>query len=113
MYIRVDESYGSILFTILVDSIKCYANKNGRKYKYLSYELQEAEDIEQLTAELLVYISQGYILVMKGMDKIYGVLLEILNMRYKTENQKPKSKLIIDDREKVAYIHEQFRIIII
>lgn len=118
IYVRTDESQGAILDNIFIESIKKYAketkdeNGKSRKFKFLSYGLQENEDIEELAAELPAYISQGYILVMKGMDKIYGVLLEILNMRYKKENQKEKSKLIIDDRERMVIIHESFRIII-
>lgn len=66
-----------------------------------------------MAAELPVYINEGYILVLKGMDKIYGLLLDILNMRYKTENQKQKSKLIFDDKERVVHIGDNFRIIIL
>lgn len=109
LYIRMDD----ILDNIFIENIRRYAKDKKRKFKFLSYGLHEYEDIEELAAELPAYISEGYILVMKGMDKIYGVLLEILNMRYKKENQKEKSKLIIDDRERMVHIHQSFRIIII
>jgi hypothetical protein len=118
IYVRIDESQGAILDDIFIEIIKTYTrntkDKNGktRKFKFLSYGLQEAEDIEQLAAELPTYIGEGYVLVLKGMDKIYGVLLEILNMRYRKVQQKQQSKLIIDDRERMVNIHESFRIII-
>lgn len=118
IYARIDESQGAILDDIFIEMIKKYAretldrNGNPRKFKFLSYGLQETEDIEQLAAELPTYIGEGYILVLKEMDKIYGVLLEILNMRYRKVQQKQQSKLIIDDRERMVNIHESFRIII-
>lgn len=50
---------------------------------------------------------------MKGMDKIYGLLQEILNMRYKTVNQREKSKLIYDEKERDVFIGNGFRCIVI
>lgn len=66
-----------------------------------------------MAAELPAYINEGYILILKGMDKIYGLLQEILNMRYKTVNEREKSKLIYDDKERDVFIGAGFRCIVI
>ena len=68
IYVRMDESNGAILDNIFIESISRYAREKKRKFKFLCYGLHEYEDIEELATELPAYISEGYILVMKGMD---------------------------------------------
>lgn len=83
------------------------------KVKLISHDLIDEDDIDELCSELPIYIKDGWILILKGMDKVYGLLQEILNMRYITRGNMEKSRLIYDDKQRDVYIGETFRCIVI
>lgn len=71
----------------MIDMIKKFV-EDPSKVKVLSHSLDSDEDIETLSAEIPVYINEGYVLILKDMGKIYSLLQEVLNMRYKTIHKK-------------------------
>lgn len=109
LYLKTE---GSFIDCIVIDMIKKFVT-DRQKVKVLSHSLDSDEDIETLSAEIPVYINEGYILILKDMGKIYSLLQEVLNMRYKTIHKKEKSKLIYDDKERDVFIGEGFRCIIL
>lgn len=69
--------------------------------------------MDRFCAELPKYISQGWVLILKDMDRIYSILQDILNMRYTLKDGKYYSILIYDNIERTVFIHPETRIVVI
>jgi hypothetical protein len=72
-----------------------------------------AEDLHHLFVNMQMYIKQGYTVVMKDLDVIYGCLYDLLNQNYTVYEGRKSCNLFFDNTKHKVTVDPEFKCIIV
>jgi hypothetical protein len=101
---------------LLIDSLKGFIKNNlmtnETKIKVLIGITEEGE-ITDIINSLEVWISEGYTLIMKDMDRVYDCLYEILNLKYNIVEGNANCTISVNNRRVPVKVDKKFRCIVL
>jgi hypothetical protein len=109
----------SSLEEIIVSQIREFEilirRKNPSKFEYLSQGRNTEDMTPTVMAKLPLFIKNGYTVVMKGLDEVYGCLYDLLNQNYSRSEIEGQNQcsLFYDNVKHEVTVHPEFKCIVL
>jgi hypothetical protein len=101
---------------LMVSEIKRFMvevkGRDPQKFEFLR-KSHGVEDMHSLFSKLQSFIKQGYTVVLKDLDIVYGCLYDLLNQNYVTKDGKKGCTLFFDNQKEWINVHDDFKCIIL
>jgi hypothetical protein len=101
---------------LMVSEIKRFMvevkGRDPQKFEFLR-KSHGVEDMHSLFSKLQSFIKQGYTVVLKDLDIVYGCLYDLLNQNYVTKDGKKGCALFFDNQKEWINVHDDFKCIIL
>jgi hypothetical protein len=101
---------------VMVSEIKRFMvevkGRDPQKFEFLR-KSHGVEDMQSLFSKLQSFVKQGYTVVLKDLDTVYGCLYDLLNQNYVTKDGKKGCTLFFDNQKEWINVHEDFKCIIL
>ena len=75
-------------------------------------DLENNKYSTEILKDIKLYIEEGYTIIMKDLDVIYGALYDLFNQNYLTVNEKNFCRITFENHKESVAIHDNFRLII-
>ena len=87
--------------------------KDASKVVYLVPSKDKEDMIQVIKSKLPVYIKNGYTVIMKDLNELYGCMYDLLNRNYSKREGELACDLFIDNISQQVIVHPQFKCIIL
>ena len=76
-------------------------------------DLENNKYSTEILKDIKLYIEEGFTIIMKDLDVIYGALYDLFNQNYLTVNEKNFCRITFENHKESVAIHDDFRLIIL
>jgi hypothetical protein len=114
LMVFIDSS--SAIEDIIIEELKRFATdvqkKDPRKFEFLN-GIKRKEDYVKVLFQIEMMIKEGYTLVLKNMDEIYGCLFDLFNQSYIDNGDTKLCHMFINNQSRKITVHDDFKCIIL
>ena len=100
-----------------IESIVRQAAKQGKVHflcgSQFDADLENNKYSTEILKDIKLYIEEGFTIIMKDLDVIYGALYDLFNQNYLTVNEKNFCRITFENHKESVAIHDDFRLIIL
>jgi hypothetical protein len=114
LMVFIDSS--SAIEDIVIEELKRFATdvqkKDPSKFEFLN-GIKRKEDYVKVLFQIEMMIKEGYTLVLKNMDEIYGCLFDLFNQSYIDNGDTKLCHMFINNQSRKITVHDDFKCIIL